>query len=79
MSIYSNPASSNEAETAAYVAALLELLGDSDPLAILAQTPAAVQRFLDVVPAPIVTTPEVVAPTSLVKRSRIWIWCWSRS
>jgi hypothetical protein len=58
MSVYSNPASSAPAETAAYVAALLELLGDSDPVAILEKTPADLQRFLDTVPAEIITRPE---------------------
>jgi len=58
MSVYSNPASSAPAEIAAYVAALLELLGDNDPVAILEQTPAHLQRFLETVPAEIVTKPE---------------------
>jgi hypothetical protein len=58
MSIFSNPASSTPADTAVYVAGLLHLLGDDDPVAILRQTPAALQRFLDTVPADIVTTPE---------------------
>jgi len=43
MSVYSNPASSTSEETAAYVAALLDLLGDKDPVAVLRETPAAIQ------------------------------------
>jgi len=58
MSIFSNPASSTPTETAAYVAGLLRLLGDNDPVIILGLTPAALQRFLDAVPAQIVAIPE---------------------
>ena len=65
MSVYSNPASSAPAETAAYVAALLELLGDSDPVAILEKTPADLQRFLDTVPAEIITRPEAPGKWSI--------------
>jgi hypothetical protein len=65
MSIFSNPASSTPTETAAYVAALLALLGDSDPVAILGQTSTAVERFLDTVPAQIVATPEAPGKWSI--------------
>jgi hypothetical protein len=58
MSVFSNPASSTPTEIAAYVAALLELLGDEDPVTILGATAGAVVRFLDSVPAEIVTRPE---------------------
>ena len=58
MSIFSNPASSTPAEVAEYVAGLLHLLGDHDPVMVLLQTPAALQRFLDTVPAHIVVSPE---------------------
>ena len=39
MSIYSNPASSAAADTEAYVSALLELLGEKDPVDVLRGTP----------------------------------------
>jgi len=58
MSVFSNPASSTPTETAAYVAALLQLLGNNDPVTILRDTPVALQRFLETVPMEIVTTPE---------------------
>jgi hypothetical protein len=58
MSIFSNPSSSTPADTAAYVAGLLHLLGDDDPVIILRQTPAALQRFLDTVPAQLMGSPE---------------------
>jgi hypothetical protein len=65
MSIFSNPASSTPTETAAYVAALLHLLGDNDPVVVLRETPAALQRFLDAVPARIVATSEAPGKWSI--------------
>jgi hypothetical protein len=65
MSVLSNPASSTPADTAAYVAALLQLLGNDDPVAVLRETPAALQRFLDTVPRQIVTTPEAPGKWSI--------------
>ena len=58
MSIYSNLASSTPSETAAYVSALLGLLADNDPVQVLRKTPAALEQFLETVPAQIVSTPE---------------------
>lgn len=50
MSVFSNPASSTPAETTAYTTALLQLLGDADPVAVLTETPSALQRFLADIP-----------------------------
>jgi hypothetical protein len=58
MSIYSNPASSSPAEISAYVGALLDLLGERDPVGVLSETPVAAQRFLDSTPLEIVGTSE---------------------
>ena len=58
MSVLSNPASSTPSETAAYVAALLDLLGDSDPVEVLKHTPAVIAQFLESTPAQILTVPE---------------------
>jgi DinB family protein len=58
MSVFSNPASSTPSDTAAYVAALLGLLGEGDPVEILRHTPAIVAQFLESTPAEIVTIPE---------------------
>src|SRR5262245_17667036 len=58
MSIYSNRAGSTEAEISDYVGALLALLGDQDPVTVLRDTPAALQRFLDSTPPQIVGRPE---------------------
>lgn len=65
MSIFTNPASSTPTDNAAYVAGLLQLLGDSDPVMILRQTPAALQRFLDTVSAEVVTSPEAPGKWSI--------------
>src|SRR5262245_28151180 len=65
MSVYSNPAASTEEETAAYVAALLDLLGDKDPVGVLKGTAPALQRFFDALPAAIVTTPEAPGKWSI--------------
>ena len=47
MSIYTNSASSTPAETEAYVAGLLGLLANQDPLEVLRKTPTALEQFLD--------------------------------
>ena len=65
MSVFSNPASSTPAETAAYVAALLGLIGNDDPVRILGQTPAALERFLAPLSPEIVTRPEAPGKWSI--------------
>ena len=65
MSVYSNTASSTPGDIAAYVAALLDLLGDKDPVLILRQTPAALEQFLGALPAQIVTIPEAPGKWSI--------------
>ena len=65
MSVFSNPASSTPTDIAAYVGALLHLLGDNDPVAVLRETPAAVQRFLETVPAETMASPEASGKWSI--------------
>src|SRR5688572_6255981 len=65
MSIFSNPASSTPSDIAAYVAGLLHLLGDNDPVLVLRQTPAVLHRFLDAVAEPIVSSPEAPGKWSI--------------
>ncbi len=65
MSKYSNLASSTPDDIAGYVAALLELLGDRDPVTVLRETPAAIEKFLERVPAEAVTLPEVPGKWSI--------------
>ena len=65
MSIYTNSASSTPDETAAYVDALLGLLGDQDPVQVLRGTPVTLERFLETLPAPILTIPEAPGKWSI--------------
>jgi len=67
MSIFSNLASSTPEDVAAYVAGLLQLLGDRDPVDVLHQTPDALQQFLDTVPAPIAARPEAPGKWSILE------------
>lgn len=45
MSVFSNPASRSAEQAAAYTTAVLNLLGEQDPLAVLRRTPAALEEF----------------------------------
>ena len=65
MSIFSNPASSSAAATASYVAALLDLIGDKDPVAVLRETTGALRRFLETVPPGIVGRAEAPGKWSI--------------
>jgi hypothetical protein len=65
MSVYSNLASSTPDEIARYVAALLDLLGNQEPVAILRDTPVAIERFLQTVPPHVVTVPEAPGKWSI--------------
>ena len=47
MSVFTNPASHAPEQAAAYVAAVLDLVGDRNPIAILRDTPAALRRGID--------------------------------
>jgi hypothetical protein len=64
MSVYTNPSSSTPAQTAAYVAALLDLLGDKDAVAVLRQTPGELARVIDDVRSA-VTAPEAPGKWSI--------------
>jgi hypothetical protein len=65
MSVYTNPASSSPGDTAKYVAALLELIGDKDPVAVLRQTPDVLRQFFATVPEQILTVPEAPGKWSI--------------
>jgi hypothetical protein len=65
VSIFSNPASSTPAETARYVAALLDLLGNQDPVAVLRGTPAEIVALLDTVPDAVRGKPEAPGKWSI--------------
>jgi DinB superfamily len=65
VSVFSNPASSSAAGTASYVSALLELIGDKDPVVVLRETPGALRLFLDTVPSEIVGRAEAPGKWSI--------------
>ena len=46
MSVFTNPASGAAEHAAAYVAAVLDLLGDQDPLSVLRETPDVLPRAI---------------------------------
>jgi len=65
MSVFSNPASSAADDAAAYVAALLDLLGDADPLRIFRDTPDVVAAQIAAMPDALLTVPEAPAKWSM--------------
>ena len=58
MSVFTNPASRSPEHAKAYTAAVLELLGDKNPLDVLRQTEAAVVKTLDGLSADEMSKPE---------------------
>jgi uncharacterized damage-inducible protein DinB len=58
MTAFSNPASDSKAAGAAYTAALLELLGDREPLAIWRELPDAIDRLTEGMTPEEAATPE---------------------
>lgn len=65
MSVFSNPASATAEETQAYIDAILDLLGDRDPVDALASTPPALRRVLSEVPAVSLVVPEAAEKWSI--------------
>ena len=63
MSVFTNPSSGAAHHAAAYVAAVLDLVADSDPLSILRETPAALGRVI-----------EGLSPNQLRQRERPGKW-----
>jgi hypothetical protein len=50
MSVFTNPASGAAGQAAAYVSAILGLLGSRDPMSVLRDTPAALHRAIEGLP-----------------------------
>ena len=81
MSVFTNPASRAPQDAAAYVAAVLDLVGDRDPLAILRATPEALRRAIDGVTLRQLRQPERPGKWSIVQVLRhladaevVWAW-----
>lgn len=47
MSVFTNPGSASKQDANAYIAAILEVLGDMDPLGVLQATPASFARSIE--------------------------------
>jgi hypothetical protein len=58
MSVFTNPSSGAAGQAAAYVSAILDLLGSRDPMAVLRETPAAIGRAIEGVPPAKLLQPE---------------------
>jgi hypothetical protein len=58
MSVFTNPATGAAAHAVAYVSAVLELVGDREPIAVLRETPSGVVRAIDGLTPPQLRRPE---------------------
>jgi DinB superfamily len=67
MSVFTNPASAAAAAGEGYVKALLEVLGDAEPLAVLAALPAALASLTRGLPRRTLRTPEAPGKWSIVE------------
>jgi hypothetical protein len=67
MSVFSNPSGRSRELAAAYTSALLELVGDRDPLDILAELPAALPRLVDGLTDAELTRPEAPGKWSVLQ------------
>lgn len=67
MSVFTNPASGAKADADAYIRAVLELLGDRDPLAVLTETPGEVARLVRDLDPDALTRPEAEGKWSMAQ------------
>jgi hypothetical protein len=81
MSVFTNSASEAPGYAAAYVAAVLDLVGDRDPLAILRATPGALQRATEGLTLEQLRRPERPGKWSIVQVLQhladaevVWAW-----
>ncbi len=67
MSVFTNPASASPDQAQAYTTAVLTLLGDREPLDVLAQGPAAVAQAIEGVSAEQLKQPETTGKWSILQ------------
>jgi DinB superfamily len=67
MSVFTNPANGAAGQAAAYVSAILDLLGTQDPMQVLHATPAALRRAIDGLPSVVLRQPERVGKWSIAQ------------
>lgn len=67
MSVFTNPADGAAGSADAYVRALLDLLGDREPLAVLAELPAELERLTNDLTAEELRAPEAPEKWSVVE------------
>jgi uncharacterized damage-inducible protein DinB len=81
MSVFTNPAGGALEHAQAYVSAILELLGDRDPVEVLRSTPDALDRFVASTPDDMLRRPEMPGKWSmqqvlahLADSDLVWAW-----
>lgn len=67
MSVFTNPSSGAAEQAAAYVSAILDLLGSRDPMSVLRETPAALQRAIEGLSPAKMTQPERAGKWSIAQ------------
>jgi hypothetical protein len=66
MSVFTNPAGGALEHARAYVAAILDLLGDKDPLKVLGATPGALSKVVETTPRDVLARPEAPGKWSML-------------
>jgi hypothetical protein len=81
MSVFSNSATSTPTEIREYVAAVLDLLGDRDPIAVLGATPGRLEEAIRGAAAAALRTPEAGGKWSIAQvlqhladSELVWAW-----
>jgi uncharacterized damage-inducible protein DinB len=81
MSVFTNPATGAAGNTAAYVTAILELLGDREPISVLRETPSALPRAIAGLSMQQLREPERAGKWSIVQilqhladSEMVWAW-----
>lgn len=81
MSVFTNPAGAAIEHAHAYVAAILDLLGDQDPISVLRETPSALERVIKSTSPEMLARPEAPGKWSmgevlahLADSDVVWAW-----